>query len=38
VFASSAASVDTKMTLKHAVGESTVVPGLRMTDHTFQVL
>ena len=38
VFASSAASVATKMTLKHAVGESTVVPGLKMTDHTFQVL
>ncbi|KAA6418622.1 MAG: peptidase family [Trebouxia sp. A1-2] len=37
VFASSAASVATKMTLKHAVGESVVVPGLRMIDHTFQV-
>lgn len=38
VFASPAASIATTMTLEHAVGESLVVPGLRLTDHTFQVL
>lgn len=26
------------MTVEHAVGESVVVPGLKLTDHTFQVL
>ena len=25
------------MTVRHAVGESVVVPGLKLTDHTFQV-
>jgi len=25
------------MSIGHAVGESTVVPGLKLTDHTFQV-
>ena len=25
------------MTVNHAVGESVVVPGLKLTDHTFQV-
>ena len=25
------------MTIEHAVGESVVVPGLKLTDHMFQV-
>lgn len=33
----SALSARSSMTVEHAVGESVVVPGLKLTDHTFQV-
>lgn len=35
--ASPALSARSSMTIEHAVGESVVVPGLKLTDHTFQV-